>query len=224
MAVDGAALQRLLAAAAAEYEVDRGHHLLALQLLYDVEHVVAGEVAMAREVAVGGILLLGPVPGVAEDAASVVEHGAQPVVHRQPEAKLNRPFADHDGGHPAAVGRHPVDHLLVVGDGGRQPHEADVLRGLDHDLLPHRAPGIVVDVVDLVEDHIADVVKAAGILVDQVAKDLGGHHHRRRLLVNGVLAGDQADIALAVLAFEVAELLVAEGLQRRGVDRFDPGL
>ena len=223
-AVHGAALQRLLAAATAEDEVDRRHHLLAVQLLDDVQHVVAAEVAVAREVPVGGVLLLGPVPGPAIDPALLVEHGVDAVVHRQPQAQLHRPLPHHHRAHPAAVGRHPVDHLLVVGDGGRQPHEADVVGRLDHDLLPDRAARVIVDVVDLVEDDVADVVEAVRVLVDQVAQDLGGHDHHRRLLVNGVLAGDQADVALAVLALEVAELLVAQRLQRRGVDGLHAGL
>ena len=89
---------------------------------------------------------------------------------------------------------------------------------LDDDLLPHRAPRVVVDVVDLVEDDVAHRVEPRGLVVEDVAEDLGGHHHQRRAVVDGVLAGDQADVGRAVALGEVVELLVGERLQRRGVD------
>ncbi len=75
--------------------------------------------------------------------------------------------------------------------------------------------------MDLVEDDVSDEVEALWILVDQVAQDLGCHHDDRRLVVDRVLAGDQADHFFAVLAHEVVIFLVAQGLERSRVENFD---
>ena len=72
--------------------------------------------------------------------------------------------------------------------------------------------------MDLVEDHVIDEVKSLGVLVDEVAQDLGRHHDHRCVVVDGVLTRDQADPALTVLAHEVVVLLVAERLERGRVD------
>jgi hypothetical protein len=75
--------------------------------------------------------------------------------------------------------------------------------------------------VDLVEDDVANEVEALGVLVDQVAQDLGRHHDDRRFVVDRVLAGDQTDHRFAVLAHEVVVFLVAQSLERSRVESFD---
>ena len=91
-------------------------------------------------------------------------------------------------------------------------------RGLDDDLLPDRAPRVLVDVVDLIENHPGHPLQGEGVVVDQVAKDLGGHHHHLGEGPDRGLAGDQADAVLAVAPAEVTELLVGEGLEGGGVE------
>jgi hypothetical protein len=82
----------------------------------------------------------------------------------------------------------------------------------------------VVDVVDLVEDHIAHPLQPLRVLINKVAQDLRRHHHHRRQWVDGVLPGDEADITVPVASPIIAVLLVRERLQRRGVDGAPVGL
>ena len=217
----GAALERLPTAPAGEDEVDRGQHPLFLQLGHDVEEVIRGQGPEAVD-PIGRLLLLrGFRPGPLLDAAVGPEEGVEAVLDREPEAQLDRPPVGVDGIDVTPVLGHPVGQLAVVPDRGRQPDQLDVRRRLDDDLLPDRAAREVVDVVDLVEDHVAHVAEPVGVLVDHVAEDLGRHHHDRSRVVDVVLAGHQADRFLAMDLLEVAELLVAERFQRRRVDNLN---
>ena len=97
-------------------------------------------------------------------------------------------------------------------------------RCLNDDLLPDRPARKIIDVVNLVEDDVADAVQPLGILVNQVAEDFGRHDYHRGQRVDGVFAGHEADVPLSMLAPVVAELLVGERLQRGRVDRARVGL
>ena len=90
---------------------------------------------------------------------------------------------------------------------------------LDDDLLPDSATRKVVDIVHLVEDHIADTMEPLRIFVDQVSQNLRGHDDDRGHRVDRVFAGDQPDIAIAVQSAIVSILLIGERFQGRGVDR-----
>jgi hypothetical protein len=116
-------------------------------------------------------------------------------------------------------GLHPVGELLGVGDGGGQAHEVDLGRGVDDDLLPHRAPVGVLEVVDLVEHHVAQPVEGRRAGVDHVAEDLGGHHDDGGVAVDGVVAGEEAHGPRPVRPHQVAVLLVGQRLEGRGVER-----
>ena len=118
----------------------------------------------------------------------------------------------------APDGADPVGQLLGVGHRRRQAHQVHPVRGVDDDLLPHRAPVGVLQVVDLVEDHVAQPVEGRRGGVDHVAQHLGGHHHHRRVAVDGVVPGQQADRLGAVAADQLPVLLVGQGLQRGGVE------
>ena len=112
----------------------------------------------------------------------------------------------------------PRRQLGRVADRGRQAHQPDVLGEVDDDLLPHRTAVGVLEEVDLVEHDQAEVVERGRPGVDHVAQHLGGHHHDRRLAVDGVVAGQQADATVAVALAQVAELLVRQRLQRGRVE------
>ena len=114
-----------------------------------------------------------------------------------------------------------MGQFAVVADGRREADELDVGGRLDDDLFPHRSAREVVDVVHLVQHHVAHLVETGQVLVDEVAQDLGGHDHDRGAVVDGVLTGNQADLRGAVLLHEVVVLLVAQGLEGCRVD--DPG-
>ena len=92
-----------------------------------------------------------------------------------------------------------------------------MLRQVDEDFFPHRAALAVVEEVDLVEHHGAQVVQ--GLASEQhVAEDLGGHHQAGGVPPDDQVSGDQPDLVGAVQPHVVPELLVGEGLDGRGVD------
>ena len=63
----------------------------------------------------------------------------------------------------------------------------------------HTGPAVaVLEVVHLVEHDVAQAVERRRRRVDHVAEHLGGHHHDRRVAVDRVVAGEQADPARAV--------------------------
>jgi hypothetical protein len=140
------------------------------------------------------------------------------VAHHVQVAQLHGPaLLDHDG-RLTPDGPQPVPHLLGVGDRRRQGDQGHRLRQVDDDLLPHRAAGGVLEVVDLVEHHVAQAGQRGRLRVDHVAQHLGGHHHHRGLAVDRVVAGEQADVVVAERPAEVAELLVRQRLQGRRVE------
>ena len=114
--------------------------------------------------------------------------------------------------------RHPIGDFLKVADGGRQTDELDVGRCLDDDLFPDRAARKVIDVVNLVEDDIADPLKALRVLVNQVAQNFRGHDHDRRQRIDRVFTGHETHVPLAMPAAVIAELLIGKRLQGGGVD------
>ena len=89
---------------------------------------------------------------------------------------------------------------------------------MDDHLLPDGTPVRILEEVHLVEDDDAEVVECGRSGVDHVAQHFRRHHHRRRITVDGVVAGQQPDFAGAVAVGEVAELLVGQCLQRRRVE------
>ena len=129
---------------------------------------------------------------------------------------------DHHPGEPAERAQ-PFAELLGVGDRGRQAHHGDRERQVDEDLLPHGAAVGVLQVVHLVHHDQAEAVERVARLVEHVPKDLGGHDHHRRVAVDRVVAREQANATGAPARGEVAELLVRERLQRRGVEGLAPG-
>ena len=218
----GAPAQGLGAAAPREDEVDRREHGPRTQLIDDVEKVVVRGAPHVAEAGLVHRLVGSHVERAPRHLAAGVEQRLEVVADRQPHLQRHRALGADHGGDVTAQPAHPRRHLVDVADGRGQPDQADVRWGLDDDLLPHRSPRVVVDVVDLVEHDVAHRVQPRRLVVEHVAEDLGGHHHQRRSVVDRVLAGDQPDVGGAVALREVVELLVGERLQRRGVD--DPGV
>ena len=221
-----------VALVAAEDEHDRRQQLALLEQVDGldptggVEHaasaaprwsLVAGQapVAHRRGVEAGGLGVgppsverleeVQPVVGAVADEIAVVE------AHRA--AQL-----DDRGGRPAD-GLDPGGQLARVAHRRREAHEADVGGQVDDHLLPHRAAIGVLQVVDLVEHDQPEAVERRRAGVDHVAQHLGGHHHHGGVAVDRVVTGEQPDLSRPVAFAEVAELLVRQRLERRGVER-----
>ena len=134
--------------------------------------------------------------------------------------ELDRPAVLDDG-----VGRRPRTVRIQSANSSALDTVADrqtrstLGRGLDDDLLPDRAPVGVLEVVDLVEDHVAQALEAGRPGVDHVAQHLGGHDDDRGVAVDGVVPGQQPDRLRPVAADQLAVLLVRQRLERGGVER-----
>ncbi|MEZ5203894.1 MAG: hypothetical protein R2701_05820 [Acidimicrobiales bacterium] len=145
-----------------------------------------------------------------------------PVADEEVVHQLHRPLVlDHrDGG--TARRFDPPRELLGVRHGGRQAHEAHRRGRVHQDLLPHRPAVAVLEVVDLVEDHPAELGKRPRPRVDHVAEHLGGHHDDRSVRTDGVVAREQPHLVGAEAMAQVGELLVGERLDRGGVEGSSP--
>ena len=212
-----AALQRLTASAPREDEIDRGEHRAPVEDVDHLEHVVVRRVPSLTKLRLLHRIRLRELERAARRVAGLVEERMQRVVDGKPHLERDRTLGARHRLDRAAQARHPCGDLADVADRRRQPDEANVMRRLDDQLLPHGAARIVVDVVDLVEHHVANSVDAGRLVVEDVAQDLGGHHQHGRTVVERVLAGDQADAMLAETLAEVVILLVAQRFQWRRV-------
>ena len=124
---------------------------------------------------------------------------------------------EHDRGVAPDLGD-PVAQLVGVAQGGGQADEPDRRVEREDDLLPHDPAGAVPQVVDLVHDHAVEIMKRRRAAVDHVAQHLGGHHHDGRVRVDRVVACEQADVLGTEPLAELAELLIGQRLDRRGVE------
>jgi hypothetical protein len=220
----------VVAGVAAEDEVDGRQHVLLVQAVGHLHPAGRVEPAPAPlpgppvATAGGGVQAGGLGVGAAGDEdGEEVEPLGLPVSREVEVAQLHRAplLDDRLGGSPH--GRDPVGQLLGVRHGGRQAHQPHLGRQVDDDLLPHRAPVGVLEVVHLVEDDVLQPPQGRRRGVDHVAQDLGGHHHRGGLAVDGVVAGEQPDVGGAVASDQVAVLLVRQRLDGRRVEGLAAG-
>ena len=170
----------------------------------------------------------GPAPPARPAAAARLARPAGPAVggeqvieaaagqHVLPERHRPVLVDDHRGA-AADLGQ-PVAELLRIADRRGQRHQPHGFRQVDDHLFPDRAAEPVGEIVHLVEHDIAERGQRRRARVQHVAQDLGGHHDHRRLAVNAVIAGEQADAVRGVAADQVRVLLVGQGLDRGGVE------
>ncbi len=206
--VDRATCQRLAAAASRKDEVDRRQEFAAPKTVDHGEQVVLRWPSQLGEPVVGRRLRLRSLARLTWDAALLVEQGIELVAHREPEPKFDRTLGHAYGGDVATLQAHPLRDFLEVADGRGEADELDVRRRLDDDLLPDGAAREVIDVVDFVEDDVADLLQPLRVLINKVAQDLRRHNDNWSAGVDGVLAGDEADVTLAMEPHVVAVFLV----------------
>ena len=157
-------------------------------------------------------------------SSSSSKRSCRPLAHHHVLEQRDRADLLHDRGGVAADLGQPLAELLGVGDGRAERDHRHALREVDDDLLPDRAAHPVGEVVHLVHHDVPEAHERAGPGVQHVAEHLGGHHHDRRLAVDGVVTGEQADVLGAVALDQVLELLVAQRLDRGGVEALAAGL
>ena len=160
-----------------------------------------------------------PVPSTRPlDTAVVVEQVEESLAHQHVLPQRHRAvLVDHHGG-VTAHRLDPAAELLGVADRRREADQADLFGQMQDDLLPHRAAHPVGQEVDLVHHYVGKPVQGVGTRVEHVAQHLGGHHHHRRVAVDRLVAGEQPDPLSPVPAHQVVVFLVAQRLDRRGVE------
>ena len=156
-------------------------------------------------------------------ATGVVEQVEQPLADQDVLPQRHRAvFVDHHRG-VAADGLDPAAELLGVAHRRRQADQSDFLGQVQDHLLPHRAAHPVGQEVHLVHHHVGQSPQGLRARVEHVAQHLGGHHHHRGVAVDRLVAGQQADPFGAVALHQIAVLLIAERLDRGGVETLLPG-
>ena len=113
---------------------------------------------------------------------------------------------------------HRINQALATHLVADAPQASDIESFLTPQLRHHRAAEPVGEVVHLVHHHVAEVRQGRRTRVDHVAEHFGGHHHDRSVTVDRVVAGEQPHVLVAELVAEIAQLLVGERLERRGVE------
>ena len=187
------------------------------------ESAIAGTAAPAAPapaaVVITGFGAGGGVEQVAVDlGAAGLEQRVQALADEHVLAQRHRAVVgNHDFG-VAAHGGQPVAEFLGVGHRRRQADELHGLVQVEDDLLPHRPALAVGEVVDFVHDHVAQAVQRRRLCVEHVAQHLGGHDDDVGVAVARHVAGEQADLFLAVHGDEVVVLLVAQRLDGRRVE------
>ena len=124
-------------------------------------------------------------PVVEEVEQSLTDHDVLPQRH-------GPVFVDDHRGVPANR-LNPAAELLGVADRRRKADQPHVFGQVQDHLLPHRAPHPVGEKVHLVHHDMRKAMQRIRIRVQHVAKHFGGHHHHRRIPVDRLVAGQQAD-------------------------------
>ncbi len=158
-----------------------------------------------------------------EGASGALEKIEQPPadqhVLRQRDGSV---LVHHDGG-VTAYGLDPATELLGVADRRGQADQQHVVGQVQDDLLPHRTAHPVGEEVHLVHHDVGKPLQCSRIRIQHVAQHFGGHHHDVGITVDGLVAGEQSDLVGAVAGHQVVVFLVAQRLDRCGVEALSAG-
>ena len=157
------------------------------------------------------------------DALGQVEQVEEPLAHQHVLPQRHRAVFIDDDGRVTANSLNPAAELLGVTHRRRQADQPDLVGQMQDHFLPHRAAHAVGQEVHLVHHHIGQSVQCMRIGVEHVAQHFGGHHHDVRVTVDRLVAGEQADAFGSVAGHQIVVLLVAQRLDRRGVEALPPG-
>ncbi|SIJ32593.1 Uncharacterised protein [Mycobacteroides abscessus subsp. abscessus] len=221
-------LDGLITAVAGEDEHDRREHPRLGEGGDDLGPAGAAEPGAIAALALrpGSAVRAGRVRERRVDALGVVmgEEVVHPVADEGVVDERDRAVGGRDDGRRPPDLAQPRSELLDVGHGRRERDDLDAFGQVDDHLLPHGTAEPVGEVVDLVEDDEAEVIEAARVVVEHVAQDLGGHDDDRRIPADRRVPGEESDVLGAVDGDEIGELLVAQRLDRGGVEHPGAGV
>ena len=112
---------------------------------------------------------------------------------------------------------HPLGEVRDIRNRGTQTDEFDMLRREDEALFPDGATRDVVNIVDLVKNNVGDIVKPLNVIENCITEDLGSHQQHLCVRIQHHIACNDADF-LSIFGIKIAVFLIAECLNRRGVD------
>ncbi len=163
------------------------------------------------------------VPLIPRLVSRVVEQVEEPFAHQHVLPQRDRSMVvDHDRG-VAAHGLNPAAEFLGIAHRRRQADQSHVVGQVQDHLFPYRPTHPVGKEVHLVHHDVRKAAQRRRIRVEHVAQHFGGHHHHRGVGIHRHVAGQQPDLLFTVARHEVVVLLVAQRLDRRGVETLTPG-
>ena len=107
----------------------------------------------------------------------------------------------------------PLPEHGGIGHGGGETNESNLGRGHDDDLFPDPSSIGILDEMDLIENHHAQIPQCRRVGQQHVSEDFSGHHHDLGIRSDGGVPGEQADSFVAVFGPELSELLIRERLE-----------
>ena len=210
----------------AEDEEDRGKHPLLGEALHGLDPIRALESAATASFQAEHVLdsWIGASPSLTldkgrEQVQGLCTHSVSDHVHRL-EGHRTMVGGNETGRSPSLT--HPCRKLLIVGHGRRKTYQLEILGSVDDHLLPDGAPGPVLEIVHLVQDHETDLVEPGSLGIDHVAKHLGRHDDDLGIPVDHVVPGQQSNPFRPVSGYEIREFLVGQCLDGSGVERALP--
>ncbi len=151
-----------------------------------------------------------------------VQSVARTLPHEIQVLELDRTFELDDRRRGSAHGRDPLGEIVGIGHRCGEAHQAHGPRQMDDDLLPDRSPVGVLQIVHLVQHHVAEAGEGRGRCVDHVAQHFGGHDDDRRLAVDRVVPRQEPDALGAVTSDEIVVLLIRQRLDGGRVEGLLP--
>ena len=149
---------------------------------------------------------------------AVREQVVHPVADQDVVDQRHRPVARRHDRRRSSDLTQPGPEFLDVGHRRRQRHHLHSVRQVDDDLFPDRAAEPVGEVVDFVEDDEAEVRQSRHVVVEHIAQHFGGHDDDRRITSDRCVTGEEPDVLGPMDLGQVVELLVAQRLDRGGVE------
>jgi len=199
--------------------------------------IYGGELVLIDEMFQEVMQAIGPRPGRLE-AAAPFAHGELPIIALEVaflaerfrirkdlplglKKKMKRNWAmgffDH-GDRPLVDLPDPCRELLDVRDRGAQSEDPDLGWREKKRFFPDGAALDVIQIMDFVKNDPADLLDAFGIFKKTIPVNFGGHDKERGIGIDRDVPGQDADDVLTESFLEVAELLIAQGLDRSGVN------
>ncbi len=153
----------------------------------------------------------------------VVEQVEEPLAdqHVLPQRDGSVLVDDHRG--VTAHGLDPAAEFFGVAHRRRQADHPHLGGQVQDHLLPDSTAHAVGQKVDLVHHHMRKPMQRGRIRIQHVAQHFGGHDHHRSIGVYRNVAGQQSDAVRAVALDQVGVLLVAQRLDRCGVETLPAG-